>query len=134
MPTPVPTEAPIVTPPKPVYLQQPSEADLEVDYSRYQSMLQLAANILLPVFGVLLLLSIAAITRRIMIRRHSAAAVDHLERSGSRDYSQPFDTYMNGESAQPEQEADAEASEPSEDSEKTDSVNPADPTDPPAQA
>jgi hypothetical protein len=60
--------------------------------------------------------------------------VDHLERSGSRDYSQPFDTYMNGESAQPEQEADAEASEPSEDSEKTDSVNPADPTDPPAQA
>ena len=134
MPTPVPTEAPIVTPPKPVYLQQPSEADLEVDYSRYQSMLQLAANILLPVFGVLLLLSIAAITRRIMIRRHSAAAVDHLERSGSRDYSQPFDSYMNGESAQPEQEADAEASEPSEDSEKTDSVNPADPTDPPAQA
>ncbi len=88
-PTPVPTEAPIVTPPRPVYLQQPTENDLPSELSRMENILGTARNTLIPIFGVFFLLTVIALIRRGILRHHSKAALDHLERGGARNYSLP---------------------------------------------
>ena len=93
-PTPVPTDAPIVTPPKPNHQQLPTEADMEdlfgvVEYSKGVEYLRYAAYALagLAAVGVLLLL-IAGI-RRAALSRHTGKAEDVLEIAPARDYTVP---------------------------------------------
>lgn len=89
LPTTVPTDAPIVTPPKPVYEDMPTSDGLP----GYVSTLQNTMNILYTVFMVLgavclTLLAIGAV-RRVQSAAESAKAQDHLERGTYRDYTQP---------------------------------------------
>ena len=87
-PTPVPTEAPIVTPVAPVYLEMPTEADLSRDYSTLQRYLRYA-SIALAVPAVLGLgLVLIGGVRRARHAAESAKAVDHLERGNVRDYTE----------------------------------------------
>ena len=88
LPTPVPTEAPIVTPVAPVYLEMPTEADLSRDYGTLQRYLRYGA-IALAVPAVLGLgLVLIGGVRRARSAAESAKAVDHLERGSVRDYTE----------------------------------------------
>ena len=89
LPTPEPTAAPIVTPPKPVYEQVPETDGLP----EYVGTLQNALGTLYKVFMVLgaicLALLLIGVVRRIQANVQSAKAQDHLERGTYRDYTQP---------------------------------------------
>ncbi len=88
-PTAVPTEAPIVTPPKPVHEELPTDDGLPGYLDGLQSLL----NVLKWLFMVLAVAGLAllavGLVRRNQAKRESDAAMDHLERGSYRDYSQP---------------------------------------------
>jgi len=85
-PTPVPTEAPIVTPPAPVYATDPVEDGLGLD--QLEQLANDAKWILAGVSAFLVLILTIGIVRRLIAKGKSAAAMDHMERGGYRDYSQ----------------------------------------------
>ena len=88
LPTPVPTEAPIVTPVAPVYLQMPTEADLSRDYATLHRYLRYASMALaVPAILGLGLVLVGGV-RRARRAAESAKAVDHLERGTVRDYTE----------------------------------------------
>ena len=88
-PTVEPTDAPIVTPPMPVYVDIPTDDGLP----EYVDSVQGALDTLYWVFMVLavicLLLLAAGVVRRIQRGVESSRAQDHLERTSSRDYTRP---------------------------------------------
>ena len=93
-PTPVPTDAPIVTPPKPNHQQLPTEADMAdifgvVEYSKGVEYLRYAAYGFgaLAAIGLLLLIG-AGITRAVGASR-TRKAEDVLEIAPARDYTVP---------------------------------------------
>ena len=98
-PTPVPTEAPIVTPPVPVLDELPTEADLPENLNLIDQILKYAIYVFAAIFAVFLLLVIVALLRRASIKAKSEVALDTLERGGTRDYNQPghFDEDMDSE-------------------------------------
>lgn len=88
-PTAVPTEAPIITPPLPQYEEIPTADGLP----EYVGSIQQVLRVLYWVFMVLAIISLAllavGVARRIQANVASSKAQDHLERSGSRNYTQP---------------------------------------------
>ncbi len=88
-PTPVPTEVPIVTPPAPHTQPIPEKDDLPEDYTKTAETLnQVGWGLLIPV-GVGALLILIGLIGRLIRGVRSMGAVDHLERSGLRDYEAP---------------------------------------------
>ncbi|MBQ8655272.1 MAG: DUF11 domain-containing protein [Clostridia bacterium] len=88
-PTPVPTEAPIVTPPMPVYEEIPTDDGLPAYVGSVQKTLDVMYWVFLSLAGVGLLLLAVGVGNRIRIAIASSKAQDHLERSSSRDYTRP---------------------------------------------
>lgn len=88
-PTTAPTEAPIITPPAPVYEDIPTDDGLP----GYVDGIQSALNVLYWVFLVLAIASLALLiiggVRRLQAAKESSKAQDHLERGTYRDYTQP---------------------------------------------
>lgn len=89
LPTAEPTQAPIVTPPKPVYEEMPTDAGLPAYVDTVQSTLNTAYYVFLALAGVSLALLLVGVVRRIQANVQSAKAQDHLERGTYRDYTQP---------------------------------------------
>jgi len=89
LPTPEPTSAPIVTPPKPVYEQVPTSDGLPEYVSTLQNVLGTASKVLMALGGICLALLLIGVVRRIQANVKSAKAQDHLERGTYRDYTQP---------------------------------------------
>ena len=89
LPTPEPTSAPIVTPPKPVYEQMPTSDGLPEYVSTLQNVLDTASKVLMVLGGICLALLLIGVVRRIQANVKSAKAQDHLERGTYRDYTQP---------------------------------------------
>ena len=88
-PTPVPTEAPIVTPPQPVHEDIPTDDGLPSYVSSVQSLLHvlwIVCLILAIISGLLLAIGLV---RRAQQKAQSDKAYDHLERGNYRDYNAP---------------------------------------------
>ena len=88
-PTPVPTEAPIVTPPQPVHEDIPTDDGLPSYVSSVQSLLRvlwIVCLILAIISGLLLAIGLV---RRAQQKAQSDKAYDHLERGNYRDYNAP---------------------------------------------
>lgn len=106
-PTPVPTEAPIVTPPQPVYEEIPTTDGLPP----YVDGVQQALNALWIICLVLTLLSggllAAGLVRRAQQKAQSDKAYDHLERGTYRDYSTPAPKEKHKDKPAPRMEAPA---------------------------
>lgn len=106
-PTPVPTEAPIVTPPQPVYEEIPTTDGLPP----YVDGVQQALNALWIICLVLTLLSggllVAGLVRRAQQKAQSDKAYDHLERGTYRDYSTPAPKEKHKDKPAPRMEAPA---------------------------
>lgn len=84
-PTPEPTEAPIVTPPAPVYATDPVDDGLGLD--KIQNLAKDAKWILAGITAFLVALIAIGTVRRLIALKQSAGAVDHMERGNYRDYS-----------------------------------------------
>lgn len=89
LPTAVPTDAPIITPPKPVYDQMPATDGLPAYVSTLQNVLSIASKVFMVLGGICLALLAIGVVRRIQSNLQSAKAQDHLERGAYRDYTQP---------------------------------------------
>lgn len=89
LPTPEPTSAPIVTPPKPVYEQMPTTDGLPEYVDTLQNVLGTAGKVFMVLGGICLALLLIGVVRRIQANVQSAKAQDHLERGTYRDYTQP---------------------------------------------
>lgn len=104
-PTPVPTEAPIVTPPQPVYEELPTTDGLPA----YVDGVQRALNALWIICLVLAILSggllAAGLVRRAQQKAQSDKAYDHLERGTYRDYSTPAPKEKHRDKPAPRTEA-----------------------------
>lgn len=107
MPTPVPTEAPIVTPPQPEYVETPTTDGLP----EYVDSIQQALDVVWTVCAVLAVISAgllcAGLIRRMQQKAQSAKAYDHLERGNYRDYTAPApkEKKVKGKGAKPEKPA-----------------------------
>ena len=88
-PTPVPTDAPIVTPPMPTYEDIPTDDGLPEYVDTVQKALGIAYRVLLVLAGICLLLLLIGVVRRLQAIHESNKAQDHLERGSYRDYTQP---------------------------------------------
>lgn len=88
-PTPVPTEAPIVTPPRPVYEKVPTSDGLPAYFNTVQNTLSIVYTVALVLGGICLLLLAVGVVRRVQAIQASSKAQDHLERGTYRDYTQP---------------------------------------------
>ena len=91
LPTAVPTDAPIVTPPVPRMEPIPDETEFSASMKDIQEKLQLAGMILAGIAAVGIVLLLIGTIRRTSAKIHSAKAVDHLELTGPRDYNQPHE-------------------------------------------
>ena len=109
-PTPVPTEVPIVTPPRPAYERVPTEADLPDSLSQTESLLQLGGLVLGCLFGAFLLLTVISAIVRAANRKKYNAAVDHLYLSSTRDYTASGSSYMDGGSISDREQHEEESS------------------------
>jgi len=89
LPTPEPTSAPIVTPPKPVYEQVPTTDGLPEYVGTLQSVLDVLYKVFLVLGVISLALLLVGVVRRIQANVQSAKAQDHLERGTYRDYTHP---------------------------------------------
>ena len=87
-PTPVPTEAPLVTPPKPATEEVPTDLREPEWLDQVESVASIARWVFAGLAGVLALLLLIGAIRRGNSRRHSNKAMDHLEGANYRDYSQ----------------------------------------------
>ena len=114
-PTPVPTEAPIVTPPMPVYEEIPTDDGLPAYVGSVQKTLDVLYWVFMALAGVSLLLLAIGVVRRIQSSIASSKAQDHLERSSSRDYTRPSAKAEKGklkkDEAAPAEQAEAAAQE-----------------------
>lgn len=116
-PTPEPTEAPIVTPPQPDYVETPTSDGLP----EYVDSVQKALDVVWTVCAVLAVISAgllcAGLIRRMQQNAQSAKAYDHLERGNYRDYTAPAPKEKkpkgkNAKTAKPaENQPDGEAAE-----------------------
>lgn len=88
-PTAVPTSVPIVTPPKPVYEEMPTDAGLPAYVATVEQVLGTLYKVFLALAAVCLALLVIGVVRRIQANVKSAKAQDHLERGSYRDYTQP---------------------------------------------
>ena len=86
-PTPVPTEAPLVTPPAPAAEPLPTDQPEPEWLGRVEGIAENAKWILTGIAGVLLLLLLIGAVRRGKSRSESKKAMDHLEGATYRDYS-----------------------------------------------
>lgn len=86
-PTPVPTEAPLVTPPAPAKEPMPEDQPEPEWLGQAESIAETAKWILAGIAGVLLLLLLIGAVRRGKRRSESKKAMDHLEGATYRDYS-----------------------------------------------
>ena len=86
-PTPVPTEAPMVTPPAPATEPIPTDQPEPEWLSQAENIAESAKWILAGVAGVLLILLLIGAVRRGKSRSESKKAMDHLEGANYRDYS-----------------------------------------------
>ena len=86
-PTPVPTEAPLVTPPAPAAEPLPTDQPEPEWLGRVEGIAENAKWILAGIAGVLLLLLLIGAVRRGKSRSESKKAMDHLEGANYRDYS-----------------------------------------------
>lgn len=101
-PTPVPTEAPIVTPPMPVYEEMPTDDGLPEYVGTVQKTLDTLYWVFMALAAVCLLLLTIGVIRRIQANVASSKAQDHLERSSSRNYTQPTAKLPKGKKAKAE--------------------------------
>ena len=85
-PTPVPTEAPLVTPPAPATEPMPTDQPEPEWLDQAESIAGIAKWILAGVGGLLLLLLLIGAVRRGKSRSDSKKAMDHLEGATYRDY------------------------------------------------
>lgn len=86
-PTPVPTEAPLVTPPAPATEPMPTDQPEPEWLDQAQTVAETAKWILAGVAGLLLILLLIGAVRRGKSRSESKKAMDHLEGATYRDYS-----------------------------------------------
>jgi len=86
-PTPVPTEAPLVTPPAPAKVPIPTDQPEPEWLNQAESIADTAKWILAGIAGVLLILLLIGAVRRGKSRSESKKAMDHLEGANYRDYS-----------------------------------------------
>ena len=87
-PTPVPTEAPLVTPPKPATEPIPTDLNEPEWLDQVERIAGIARWIFAGLAGLLLLLLVIGAVRRGRSSSHSNKAMDHLEGATYRDYSQ----------------------------------------------
>lgn len=119
LPTPEPTEAPIVTPPMPVYEEMPTSDGLPEYVGTLQNVLSGLYTVFMVVGVACLALLVVGVVRRIQANIQSAKAQDHfIERGAYRDYTQP--SQDGKEMAEPEDEP-AEEQEPAADADPADS-------------
>ena len=85
-PTPVPTEAPLVTPPAPATEPMPTDQPEPEWLDQAESIAEIAKWILAGIGGVLLLLLLIGAIRRGKSRSDSKKAMDHLDGATYRDY------------------------------------------------
>ena len=85
-PTAEPTNAPIVTPPAPVYEQMPTTDDMPEYVNTFQDILSIVNHVFLILAGVCGALLLVGLVRRIQA---NARAKDHLQRSSARVYDMP---------------------------------------------
>lgn len=104
LPTPEPTEAPIVTPPKPVYEQVPTTDGLPAYVSTVQNTLGVLYKVFMVLGAICLVLLLIGVVRRIQANAQSAKAQDHLERGTYRDYTQPAPKSRKEKKADPKEE------------------------------
>lgn len=100
VPTPVPTDAPIVTPPKPVHQNIPTEADMEdlfgvIEYDKAIEYLRYAAYGLAGLAGIGVLLLVIAGIRRGVVSSRTHNATDSLEITPARNYAEPVRKPIN---------------------------------------
>ena len=88
-PTAAPTEAPIVTPPMPVYEDMPTSDGLPSYVGSVQRVLNALYWVFMTLAAVSLVLLAVGVVRRIQAGVASSKAQDHLERGSYRDYTQP---------------------------------------------
>lgn len=88
-PTAAPTEAPIVTPPMPVYEDMPTSDGLPSYVGSVQRVLNALYWVFMCLAAVSLILLAVGVIRRIQAGVASSKAQDHLERGSYRDYTQP---------------------------------------------
>lgn len=87
-PTPEPTTAPTLPAPTLNLIAIPNKVDIPPALTTIQSVAQTLAVVLAVLFGIAFLLLIVATVRRIVAKKASEKAYDHLERALRRDYSQ----------------------------------------------
>lgn len=87
-PTPVPTEAPVRTPPPLVLEELPTQAELPEAVDTVQQVAYTLSFVFGGMLALSLLLLIVALIRRGAIKSASNKAMDHLERGSRRDYTQ----------------------------------------------
>lgn len=88
-PTAEPTEAPIVTPPMPVYVDIPTDDGLPEYVDSVQGVLDTLYWVFMVLAVICLVLLAVGVVRRIQRSVESSRAQDHLERTSSRDYTRP---------------------------------------------
>jgi len=103
LPTPEPTAAPIVTPPKPVYEQVPETDGLPEYVGTLQNTLGILYKVFMVLGAVCLALLLIGVVRRIQANVQSAKAQDHLERGSYRDYTQPAPKGRKEKKAEPKE-------------------------------
>lgn len=115
-PTAEPTEAPIVTPPQPDYVEIPTDDGLP----EYVDSVQRGLDVVWTVCAVLAFISAAllcaGLVRRMQQKMQSAKAFDHLERGNYRDYTAPAPK-EKGKGKAPKAEQPAVSGEQPEDGE-----------------
>lgn len=89
MPTPVPTEAPIVTPPAPQLEEIPTDDGLPPFYDTIQGALGVMGWLFSVVAALLGLFILFVLVMRYRTKQERLNAVDHLEGTSIRDYSRP---------------------------------------------
>jgi len=108
-PTPVPTEAPLVTPPAPAQVEMPTATTAPTWIRQAESAADTAKWIFLAIAGVLGLLLLIGAVRRGQSRSQSNKAMDHLEGANYRDYSAAPRGRRRNEVVSGEEEAAQEA-------------------------
>ena len=88
-PTAAPTEAPIVTPPRPSYEPIPTDDGIPESMTTLQQVLHYAIYVIGALAAVSCVLFLIGLIRHSRLKAESNAAMDHLEGGSYRDYNQP---------------------------------------------
>lgn len=117
-PTPVPTEAPLVTPPAPAQIEMPQATAAPTWIRQAESAADTAKWVFLGIAGVLGLLLLIGAGRRARMKSESNKAMDHLEGANYRDYSIAPRGRRRNEVISGEEEAAREAADETEKTEE----------------